>query len=125
MKKIEIILAVFCLVIYLVLGVFIGGKLFPVEKIVEVESVAPVFARILECESSNRHFGTDGQVLININTNKTIDIGKYQINTIWGKEATRLGYNLYEEKDNKTFALYLFKNYGTEPWYSTKKCWGK
>lgn len=94
------------------------------EKIVEVEIEAPVMARIAKCESSGMH-KRNGQVVFNANTNGSVDIGYYQINSIWSKKATELGYDLTNEADNKAFAMWLYKNFGTEPWYSTEKCWNR
>ena len=115
----------------LLYGVFIlGGMLNPVttfatiEKLVPVETIPPVMERIAKCESSGTHF-KDGQVIFNANTNKSVDIGKYQINSIWRKKATEMGLDLTKEKDNEEFAMYLYKTHGTEPWYSSKTCWHK
>lgn len=102
------------------------------EKIIKevIEKDSPVMDRIAGCESEgNRnskgsHLGKDGQVRTNANQNKSVDIGKYQINqSVWGKKATELGLNLWEEKDNKAMAEWIYANRGTEDWYSSKKCW--
>ena len=96
------------------------------EIIKEVEVKAPVMERIAKCESGGKHFAPSGQVIVNVNNNKTYDIGKYQINSIWNKKATELGYNLYIEKDNEAFAMWLYRNYGSEPWSASKaNCWNK
>lgn len=95
------------------------------EKLVEVETIPPIMQRIAKCESGGIH-KKNGQVIFNSNTNKTVDIGKYQINSIWNKKATELGLDLTIEKDNEAFAMYLYKNYGTEPWSSSKaSCWNR
>jgi hypothetical protein len=93
-------------------------------KEVPVEIIPAVMSRIAKCESGNTHY-KNGQVIVNVNKNGTYDQGKYQINSIWNKKATELGYNLSEEKDNEMFAMYLYKTHGTEPWYSSKNCWNK
>lgn len=95
------------------------------EVIVEREITYPVLQRIAECESNNRHFGESGQVLMVGNTNKSVDVGRYQINSLWFKKAHELGLDLTLEKDNEAFAIYLYKTYGTEPWIHSKKCWNK
>lgn len=94
------------------------------------EFKAPVLERIAGCESEGNpkskgsHYGKDGQVRTNANPNGTVDIGKNQINQkVWGKKATELGYDLFVEKDNDAMAKWLYLNYGTEPWYSSEKCW--
>ena len=94
------------------------------EKVVEVEPDYPVLAKIAQCESGNRHFGESGQVLMVGNDNKSVDVGRYQINNaVWGKTAHKMGLDITLEKDNEEFAKWLYKNYGTEPWVWSKKCW--
>ncbi len=99
----------------------------------------PVIERIAQAESHNSHYCTDelisakmcrksekGQVLVRANNdkNKTVDVGRYQINVYyWGAKATELGYNIFDEEDNQKMAIWLFKNYGTEPWNSSKSNW--
>lgn len=95
------------------------------ENVVE----APVMERIAGCESEgNRnskgsHFDKKGNVRINKNTNGTVDVGKNQINTVWFLTAMEMNLNLLDEKENQMFADWLYANYGTEPWYSSKACW--
>ncbi len=102
------------------------------DKIVEADVAAPVLDRIAGCESEGvssskgSHYGKDGQVRVNANSNGSVDIGKYQINQrVWGAQATKLGYNLFVEKDNEDMAKWIYQNKGTEPWYSSKECWSK
>ncbi len=109
---------------------YLGSNYVPrtvyAEKMIEVpvEMEAPVMERIARCESSGNH-KKDGQVIFKANTNGTVDIGRYQINSIWNKKATEMGLDLTNEQDNKTFAMYLYKTHGTEPWYASKACWNK
>lgn len=92
----------------------------------EVETVAPVMDRIAQCESGKSHFAKNGQVLVHVNSNGTYDAGYLQINSVWNAQAAKLGYNLMKEEDNKAFGLYLYKNFGTVPWESSRKvCWNK
>lgn len=91
---------------------------------VPVENPSPVMDRIAKCESGAMHM-KNGQVIIRANTNKTVDIGYYQINSIWNKKAAELGYDLTKEEDNKSFGIWLYKNFGTEPWVYSKTCWNK
>lgn len=92
---------------------------------VPIETPSPVMDRIAQCESGSSQIAKNGQVLIKTNVNGTTDIGYYQINSVWGAQATKLGYDLSVEKDNKAFAMWLYKNSGTEPWYPSKACWNK
>lgn len=116
-----------------ILGIFEAGRYVnptvvytKQEVIKEVEARIPLLDRIAKCESGGTHYGKNGQVLVRGNTNKTVDIGKYQINSYyWGAKATELGLNLWNEKDNETMANYIIKNNGSEPWSATKHCWNK
>lgn len=99
--------------------------------------IAPILQKIAKAESHSSHFctaelikvglcakGERGQVLTNPNTNGTVDIGKYQINTYyWGAIAADMGFNLTLEADNEAFAIWLFENYGSEPWSASKNNW--
>lgn len=98
--------------------------------------LAPVLDRIADCESGDggkkgtaTHLDKHGQVLVKPVMSGiyagTYDIGYYQINSNHESEATKLGFNLMKEDDNKAFALWLYKNRGTEPWYSSRSCWSK
>lgn len=117
----------------LMYGAFIlGSYLNPIvtyavqDKIIQVEGESPVMDRIAKCESEGKHTGKSGQVLAVGNNNKSVDVGKYQINlSVWGAKATEMGLNLFVEEDNKKFAMYLYKNFGTEPWVYSKHCWNK
>lgn len=113
---------------------YLGGKfnseiVYRIEEkevVKEIEVEAPVLDRIAKCESGGNHYAKSGQVLVVGNSNKSVDVGKYQINAqIWGAKATELKLNLFVEKDNEEFAKYLYRTHGTEPWVWSKKCWNK
>lgn len=95
------------------------------EEIARGSEIAPILKRIAECESGNTHYRKDGQVIFNPNSNGTVDVGKYQINTVWNTKATELGLDLTKEEDNEEMAEWIYANRGTEDWYSSKKCWMK
>lgn len=112
-------------------GIFISKNTIEPEivygkEIVEVpiKEIPPVMQRIAQCESGNKHYNK-GQVILRSNKDGSVDIGKYQINSIHSKEASRLGLDLTKEKDNEAYAMYLYENQGTEPWYASIKCWSK
>ena len=93
---------------------------------VEITAKAPVLDRIAQCESGDTQYAKNGQVLLKANTNGSVDIGVMQINNvIWGAMATKLGYNLFIEADNRAMAEYIYQNYGTSPWVLSMKCWNK
>lgn len=106
---------------------YIGSFLFPqvkeVEAIKEVEAKAPIMDRIAKCESGGKQLDTNGQVLMRSNTNKSVDVGKFQINSVHFAEATKLGFDLTTESGNEGYANYLYKNRGTGDWSSSAKCW--
>lgn len=78
--------------------------------------------RIAECESGNRHFDENGQVIRGkINP---LDIGRYQINLFYhGEQSARLGLDLFDEQDNETYALWLYAREGSWPWRASGFCW--
>lgn len=125
-----------------ILAVFKLGGVFNPKTVVEtqevvVDTITPVLKRIAQAESMNSHYCTDtlikarmcaagekGQVLFNPNKNGTVDVGRYQINTYyWGEEATQLGLDVTKEKDNEKMAIWIYKNYGTEPWTASARNW--
>lgn len=109
-----------------------------IDVVKEVDPSYPVLDKIAKAESYNSQFCTKeivaksgchkyeiGSVLIHVNGNGTYDIGRYAINSTHLAEALKLGYNVYEEKDNFEFAKYLFRNFGSEPWSASKLTWSK
>lgn len=96
-----------------------------IEIVKEIEVDIPILEKIAECESGNRHYGESGQVLLMGNKNGTVDIGRYQINTVWFKRATELGFNLMDEEDNRAMAEYILTHHGTAPWKYSAHCWSK
>lgn len=81
----------------------------------------PIFARIAQCESSNKQFNKHGGPLIGI----TGDIGRFQINPIHLPEAKRLGINVYTADGNEAFATILYLRNGLRDWFSSRYCWLK
>lgn len=137
-NKFSKIVAKALMIAAVVYGIFLLGQIAPEptvyennEVIVEVEVVkevikkSAVMERIATCESSTGHYAPSGQVAMNANNNGSVDIGKYQINTIWNKQATALGLNLTVEADNEAMAMWIYDNRGTGDWYSSAKCWRK
>ncbi|MDI6820921.1 MAG: hypothetical protein QMD65_01955 [Patescibacteria group bacterium] len=78
--------------------------------------------RIAICESNDLHY-KNGEVLRGRINN--LDIGRFQINLFYHKEtADKLGLNLFNEKDNETYARYLLETEGADKiWFWSKKCW--
>lgn len=114
-------------------AVVLGGHISPAqivfakqEVIKEVKGKAPVMERIAKCESGNSHIDPKtGQVYMLANTNKTVDVGKYMINTVWHKKAKELGLDITKEVDNEKMAYYIYENIGTSPWSASSHCWSR
>ena len=95
-----------------------------IETVVSEREVPPVMKRIAKCESNDMHFKKNGQVVTNANTNKTVDIGRHQINeTVWGEKAGEMGLDLTNEADNEKMAMWIYENFGTEDWKYSSHCW--
>lgn len=114
------------IVVYKVGGIMNPATIYTkAEVIKEVEVSAPIMERIAFCESGGKHWDKNGQVLMRSNSNRSVDIGKFQINTVWFTKATELGLDLTKEKDNEAMALWIYKNRGTGDWSSSSNCWKK
>lgn len=130
-KKVLKVGAIVCIGMWALVGALKAGQhLFPKtiaqEVIVEVKGHVPVMDRIAKCESGGYHISPKtGQIVMRANTNGSVDLGKYQINSIWSKKATELGFDLTKESDNEKMAYWIYENKGTGDWYSSEKCWSK
>lgn len=124
-KKTLLVSAIFTAIGY----AYVGGTMTKMaaadSKVIYVQSTSTpaVMARISKCESGGSQYNKSGQVLININTNGTTDIGLYQINSVHNAQATKLGYDLTKKSDNEAYAMYLYETQGTGDWISSAKCW--
>lgn len=89
-----------------------------------LEKAPPVFKIIAACESGMKHYseGT-GNVLQGRTTPG--DVGLLQINSlVHGEDALKLGFNVWSIYGNIGYAIKLYIEKGTQPWDSSKKCWG-
>lgn len=120
-------LSMFGLALYV--AFLFGRYTTPTETIVNVvkaeSKIPPIMQKIAECESKNQHFDKNGQVLMRSNTNRSVDVGRYQINTVWFAKATEMGLDITLEKDNEKMAMWIYENRGTRDWYSSQNCWSK
>jgi hypothetical protein len=88
------------------------------------DTLPPVMQRIAQCESRGQHFTKEGKVLRG--KRHPQDTGLFQINAgVWGKQAEALGYNIQTPEGNAQMARYIFEHYGSAPWQSSAKCWGR
>ena len=82
----------------------------------------PILAEIAKCESTFRHFMSNGQVLRGIVNSG--DVGVMQINERYHKDAAiKLGLNLETIDGNLAYAKWLYDKEGTYPWISSSPCW--
>lgn len=58
---------------------------------------------------------------INFNTNNTVDVGLFQINSTWFKKCNTNLASLYDEKENSQCALTVYKNQGFPAWTTYNK----
>ncbi len=130
-KWVKITLGV-CVLAWCLIGVFkLGQHAFPVTVYAEKEVPAklkfediPMLVKICQAESGSRQFEKNGDVLRG-RVDKS-DIGFCQISERYNNdEARRLGYDIYTEKGNKDFAVYLYLKKGTQPWDASKSAWSK
>jgi hypothetical protein len=102
------------------------------QKTIVIEKKDPI--KVLEvvasCESGERagitpgrQFYKDGGLVYGINTNRTLDIGKYQINTSNEDDAREKGWDIYTEDGNRAMAHYMYEKEGLKPWNSSRHCW--
>jgi hypothetical protein len=82
-----------------------------------------VLEEVAKCESGARQYKQDGTIVFGINTNRTIDVGYYQINTSNEATARAKGWDIYTYEGNRAMALYLYEKNGLKDWNSSKHCW--
>ncbi len=84
----------------------------------------PILKKIAYCESQNRQFTQEGEVLRGrINPQ---DIGVMQINEKYHLgTAKKLGFDIYTLEGNIDYAKYLYETQGVKPWVHSSKCWDK
>jgi len=89
-----------------------------------VKEVPSILLDIAKCESGDRQFNEDGEVIRGrINP---LDIGRFQINLHYhGDRAKELGIDLFTLEGNTEYALMLYKEQGTQPWLWSAHCWSK
>ena len=84
----------------------------------------PLMAKIAKCESRNRHFNKNGDVLRGEVT--PLDRGVMQINLHYHQAtAAKLGLDVHDIDDNVAYARYLYEKQGAKPWMSSSGCWSK
>jgi hypothetical protein len=91
------------------------------KRVKEYFSDIPILAEIAHCESNYTQIGKDGEVMRGTNPD---DVGVMQINEYYnGDSSAKLGYDIETLEGNLAFARHLYREYGTQPWKASSKCW--
>ena len=84
----------------------------------------PIMVQIAKCESTFRQLDMDGDVHRGKVNNA--DVGVMQINERYHLDkSVSENYDIYTIEGNTAYARELYEKYGTQPWSSSKACWGK
>lgn len=84
----------------------------------------PIMVQVARCESTFRHLDRDGD--IHRGRVNSRDVGVMQINEYYHLDtAEDANYNIYTLEGNTAYARKLYMEKGTQPWSSSKPCWGK
>lgn len=95
----------------------------PKEYVADYFADVPVMVDIASCESHFHQYDADGSIYRGKVNN--LDIGVMQINEHYhSATAQKLGIDLYTIQGNVAYARYLYDKEGTQPWVSSKPCWG-
>lgn len=87
-------------------------------------SDVPIMIQIAKCESGFRQLDDDGDIHRGVANNE--DVGVMQINEHYHlDESQKANYDIYTIEGNTAFARALYEKLGTQPWNSSKACWGK
>jgi hypothetical protein len=83
----------------------------------------PILIEVARCESHYTQYNADGSVHRGVVNNQ--DVGIMQINEHYQlATAEKLGLDIYSIQGNLAYAKYLYEKEGTQPWSSSKPCWG-
>jgi hypothetical protein len=83
----------------------------------------PILIDIARCESHFMQFNKDGSMHRGRVNDQ--DVGVMQINEYFHLETSiKKGYDIYTIEGNLAYARDLYEREGTQPWSSSKPCWG-
>ncbi len=84
----------------------------------------PIMIQIARCESTFRQLDEDGE--IHRGRVNNADVGVMQINEFYHlDQALKKNLDIYTIEGNTAYARDLYEREGTQPWISSKPCWGK
>ena len=77
--------------------------------------------KVAICESGGKHV-VNGKVIRGRLT--PADVGLFQINTkVHLTTAKRFGFDVFTEKGNIAYAMYLYRKNGLRDWSASQHCW--
>ena len=84
----------------------------------------PIMIQVAKCESHFRQFDSDGGVHRGVVN--SADVGVMQINERYHlTRSEKSNLDIYTIEGNTAYARKLYNEKGTQPWVSSKPCWGK
>ena len=84
----------------------------------------PIMIQVAKCESHFRQLDSDGE--IHRGVANPADVGVMQINEYYHLDmSVRENYDIYTVEGNTAYARQLYEDKGTQPWASSKACWGR
>lgn len=91
-------------------------------KVYTYFSDIPEMIYVAECESTFRHYETNGEVLRGRAV--SADVGVMQINEYYHLEdSRRAGYDIHTLEGNLDYARHLYEKQGLQPWSASRPCW--
>jgi hypothetical protein len=84
----------------------------------------PIMIQIAKCESRFRQLDADGD--IHRGEINSEDVGVMQINEHYHlNQSIKNDFDIYTIEGNTAYARNLYERQGTQPWASSRGCWGK
>jgi len=102
-----------------------AGTMMSTEQYVrQYFSDIPIMIQVARCESQFRQLDDNGD--IHRGQINSQDVGVMQINEHYQlNTAQKENYDIYTLAGNTSYARELYEKFGTQPWNSSKACWGK
>jgi hypothetical protein len=83
----------------------------------------PIMVEIARCESTFKHWDTDGSVLMNRQGSSATGVMQLMA-SYHARPAEKMGLDITDLEGNLAYAEYLYDRQGTTPWNASRNCWG-
>ena len=84
----------------------------------------PIMIQVAKCESRYRQLDASGEIHRGVVNSE--DVGVMQINEHYHlDQSVQKNYDIYTLEGNTAYARDLYEREGTQPWSSSRPCWGK